>query len=122
MVMTRIGDMILSSSAAATNAAWRSRALKKTSDTSGLRGEERDAAQQQSPYPPKETPSPLPQSGTPKPVPFQDTRRAQSLRLTAAFTAQLLGQIRPDPERRAAAGAAYERPAMKLSLGLDTKL
>jgi hypothetical protein len=120
--MTRIGDMIMRSSAAAANAAWRSRALQKASDTSGLRGEGREAAQQQSPYPHKETPSSLLQSGTPEPVPFQDTQRAQSLRLTAAFTAQLLGQIMPDPERRSAAGVAYERPAMTLSLGLDTKL
>jgi hypothetical protein len=120
--MKPVGDTFLSSSAAAANAAWRSRALQKPSDTSGLRGEGRDPAQQKSPYPHKETCRPLLQSGTQEPVPFQDTRRAQSLRLTAAFTAQLLGQIMPDPERRAAAVAAYERPATKLSLGLDTKL
>lgn len=49
---------------------------------------------------------------------MRDPRSAP--RLTAAFTAQLLGQILPDPEKRR--GMSYAAPALKLTLGLDTKL
>lgn len=122
MVMKPIGDTFLTTPASAANAAWRRRALQKASGASGLRGEGRDEAQQKSPHHPKEPQPRMRHNGTQKPVPFRHVRQPQSLRLTAAFAAQLLGQILPDPERPPAAGAAYERPAMALSLGFDTKL
>jgi hypothetical protein len=120
--MKPIGDTILTSPAGAANAAWRSRALQKTSGARGLHGEGRDTAQQRSPPHPKESLPQLHHNGTQEPVPFRDVPHPASLRLTAAFTAQLLGQILPDPERRPAVGAAYERPAMALSLGFYAKL
>jgi hypothetical protein len=118
--MKPIGDTILSSAAAAANAAWRRRALQKSSDTSGLRGEGQDEPYQPPPQGQGGAREHLPQSGTARDVPLRDPRNAP--RLTAAFTAQLLGQILPDPEKRPAAAAAYERPAMHLTLGFDTKL
>jgi hypothetical protein len=118
--MKPIGDTIATSSAAAASAAWRRRALQKPSDTSGLRGEGQDEPHQPPPHGHSRTREHLPQSGTRCDVPLRDPRTAP--RLTAAFTAQLLGQILPDPEKRPAAAAAYARPAMPLTLGFDTKL
>jgi hypothetical protein len=51
-------------------------------------------------------------------VPLRDPRSAP--RFTAAFTAQLLGQILPDPEKRR--GLAYAAPALTWTSGFDTKL
>jgi hypothetical protein len=116
--MKPIGDTFLASSAVAASAAWRSRALQKASDTSGLRGEGQDQSHQPPPHNQSRAHRPLPQSGTGSDVPLRDPRRAP--RLTAAFTAQLLGQIMPDPEKRRVAG--YAAPALNLRLGLDTKL
>ena len=118
MVMKPIGDTFLASSAVAASAAWRSRALQKASDTSGLRGEGQEQSHQPPPHSQTRAHSPLTQSGTAQGVPLRDPRSAP--RLTAAFTAQLLGQILPDPEKRR--GMSYTAPALKLTLGLDTKL
>jgi hypothetical protein len=118
MVMKPIGDTFLASSAVAASAPWRSRALQKASDTSGLRGEEQDQSQQPPRHSQTRAHSPLTQSGTAQDVPLRDPRSAP--RLTAAFTAQLLGQILPDPEQRR--DVVYAAPALRVTLGLDTKL
>jgi hypothetical protein len=116
--MKPIGDTILASSAVAASAAWRSRALQKASDISGLRGEGQDQSRQPPPHSHSQARGHLAQSGTAQDVPLRDPRSAP--RLTAAFTAQLLGQILPDPEKRR--DVAYAAPALKLTLGFDTKL
>ncbi len=118
MVMKPIGDTFLTLAAGAANAAWRSRALQKASNPSGLRGDGQDEPHQPPPHGHGRARGHLAQSGTAGDVPLRDPRT--SPRLTAAFTAQLLGQILPDPEKRR--GVSYERPAMALSLGFDTKL
>ena len=118
--MKPIGDIIPTFEAAAANAAWRRRALQKSSDTSGLRGEGGEEPRHPPPHDHSRAREYPPQNGTARDVPLRDPRAPS--RLTAAFTAQLLGQILPDPERKPAAWAAYARPAMPLTLGLDTKL
>jgi hypothetical protein len=118
MVMSPIGDTILTFSAGAAATARRRHALQKASGTSGLRGEGQDQSHQSPPHFQPYAHSHLPQSGTAQDVPLRDPRSAP--RLTAAFTAQLLGQIMPDPEKRR--GVAYTAPALKLTLGFDTKL
>jgi len=118
MVMKPIGDTILFSSAVAAATARRRYALQKTNDTSGLRGEGQDQSHQPPPHSQTQTRTYLPHNGTAQDVPLRDPRSAP--RLTAAFTAQLLGQIMPDPEKRR--GVAYAAPALKLTLGFDTKL
>lgn len=117
MVMKPIGDINLVSSAAASALARRSLVLQKASATSGLRGEDQDPPHQSPPQGQARAHMPLPQSGTVRDVPLRDPRIAP--RLTAAFTAQLLGQILPDPEKRRCVG--YAAPALNLSLGFDTK-
>ena len=57
----------------------------------------------------------LRQNGTAANVPFRHVR------LTAAFTAQLLGQILPDPERPLT-GAAYGRTGAGIVGALDALL
>jgi hypothetical protein len=116
MVMRPIGDTILSPAAVSAIAAGRSRALQKAIGASGLRGDGRDEPQQKQAYQHKATRARMHHNGTEGAVPFRHVR------LTAAFTAQLLGQILPDPERRPSAAAAYEREVLPLSLGFDTEL
>jgi hypothetical protein len=118
MVMKPIGDTILASSAAAAAPARRRHALQKVSNTSGLRGEGQEQSHQQPPHTHARARGHLPQSGTVQDVPLRDPRSAP--RFTAAFTAQLLGQILPDPEKRR--GLAYAAPALTLTSGFDTKL
>ena len=99
------------------NAAWRARALQKPCNASALHGESQpnpDDRQQQPDGPASYC---LRQSGTEDPVPFR-----YATRLTAPFTAQLLGQIMPDPERHASATQAYERETAGLRLGFDQRL
>jgi hypothetical protein len=114
--MRPIGDTILNPATGSAIAAGRTRALQKAIGASGLRGDGRYEAQQKQAHQHKETRAQMHHNGTEGAVPFRHVR------LTAAFTAQLLGQILPDPERRPCAAAAYEREAMPLSLGFDTKL
>jgi hypothetical protein len=116
--MKPIGDINPASNASATTALKSRYALQKASGASGLRGEGQDRSHQPPPQSQARSFAPLHQSGTDSDVPLRDARSAP--RLTAAFTAQLLGQILPDPEKRRTVG--YAAPAMKLSLGFDTKL
>ena len=83
-----------------------------------MRGEEQDHPYQPPPQGQDPAHARLPRNGTSHDVPLRDPRSAP--RLTAAFTAQLLGQIMPDPEKRR--GVAYAGPVLNLTLGLDTKL
>jgi hypothetical protein len=118
--MTSIGDTGLDSRATASSAAWRARALQKPNAASDLHGK----AQGQ-PQPPPQHSHKLqtilpPQSGTQSHVPFRHAPR-----LTAAFTAQLLGQILPDPERPSSglkSAHAYGGPILALLPGFDTRL
>jgi hypothetical protein len=114
--MRPIGDITVYPAARAAIAAGRSRALQKAIGASGLRGGGGDEAQQKQAHPHKETRGRMPHNETEGAVPFRH------IRLTAAFTAQLLGQILPDPERRPAAAAGYARDVPSLSSGLDSKL
>jgi hypothetical protein len=99
----------------ATDAAWRARALQKPNAASDLNGKAQGEPHQPQPHF-RETQTVLPpQSGTQSDVPFRHAPR-----LTAAFTAQLLGQILPDPERRSA--HAYGGPSLALPPSFDTKL
>jgi hypothetical protein len=113
--MTPIGDRGFDPKTTAANAAWRSRALQKPNTASDLHGKAQGETQQKPPqYRNTQTILP-PQNGTEPHVPFRHAPR-----LTAAFTAQLLGQILPDPERRSA--RAYGRPALALPPGFDARL
>jgi hypothetical protein len=103
--------------AATANAAWRARALQKPSSASNLNGESRDQTDHD-PRPARTRAEfSMRQSGTQEPVSFR-----YAARLTAPFVAQLLGQILPDPERRASAAHLYDRETVRLSLGLDKRL
>ena len=120
--MKPIGEANPNWQAATANAAWRARALQKPNSTSDLCGESHDQ--------PQEDPTPLKpqtrfwlrQSGTGDAVSFRHAVHKDGPRLTAAFTAQLLGQILPDPERRASAAHRYGGEPMRLSLGFDKRL
>ena len=117
MVMRPIGDTILSPAAVGAIAAGRSRALQKAIGASGLRGGgQGGGASGKQDHQHKEARARMHHNGTGGAVPFRH------IRLTAAFTAQLLGQILPDPERRPGAAAAYAREVRFLSSGFDTKL
>ena len=120
--MKPIGATNLDLPARATAVAWRVRALQKANGTSDLRGEHREQPHREPLRPNHDARLDMRQSGTVRPVPLRDSGREYVPHLTAAFTAQLLGQILPDPERRSSAGAAYDREAVLLSLGFDTKL
>jgi hypothetical protein len=116
--MRSIGGAHLHWQAGAANAAWRTRALQKPSTSSDLNGESHNTGNEE-PHPaPQTAPTVLRQSGTEDPVSF---RHAAAPRLTAAFTAQLLGQILPDPERRSPA-RGYCRQTFPLPLGIDKRL
>jgi hypothetical protein len=108
--------------ASAANAAWRARALQKLKPASNLHGESQSQAEQKPHPPPSPVASCLRHSGTEEPVPFRYAPRQDWRRLTAPFTAQLLGQILPDPERRVSAAQAYSRETIVLRLGLDKRL
>jgi hypothetical protein len=113
--MRPIGEAHSHWQAMAANAAWRARALQKPSATSNLNGESGQDADRQPPSQQEETGLTMRQGGTEKPVPFRHVR------VTAAFAAQLLGQVLPDPERRFSSAEAYgqhRRPG----LALDTLL
>jgi hypothetical protein len=103
--------------AATANAVWRARALQKPMPASDLYGESQGQPEQQKQSPQTLAEFSLHQSGTPEHVPFR-----YAPRLSAPFTAQLLGQILPDPERRVSAAHLYGREAVQLCLGLDTLL
>ena len=122
MVMKPIGDTFLSPSASAASAAWRARALEKTSATSDLRGEGQDEPERKSPQGHKESQLRMRRNGTAEDVPLRHDPRENAPRLTAAFTAQLLGQILPDPERRPSADRFYGREPVSFTLGFDAKL
>jgi hypothetical protein len=106
--MKPIGDIVFDATITAANAAWRARALEKPKAAADLHGKSQDGPRQP-PHPYRRNPDILPpQSGTPGHVPFRHVSRY----LTAAFTAQLLGQILPDPERGSARGYSGERPVL----------
>ena len=91
----------------AANAGWRSRALEKPKAAADLHGKS-GSGPHQPPHQQAKTQTVLPpQSGTDGSVPFR-----YAPRLTAAFTAQLLGQILPDPERPLARAYGGERFAL----------
>ncbi len=118
--MTPIGDTGLDLRATAANAAWRARALQKPNPASDLHGKAQGEPHQQPPHYRKSQTILPPQSGTESHVPFRHAPR-----LTAAFTAQLLGQILPDPERPSSglkSAYAYDRPSLALPPGFDTSL
>jgi hypothetical protein len=120
--MKPIGATNINWQASAANAPWRVRALQKPKPASALNGERHSQARDE-PTPLKpQTRFWLRQSGTPDAVSFRHAAHKESPRLTAAFTAQLLGQILPDPERPASPTRFYGHPGIALSLGLDTRL
>ena len=91
----------------AANAGWRSRALEKPKAAADLHGKSDGGAHQPAHQNPRNQTIIPPQSGTEGSVPFRHAPR-----LTAAFTAQLLGQILPDPERPLARAYGGERFAL----------
>ena len=115
--MSPIADASWSLQATAQNAAWRARALQKPSSASDLHGEQQDQPKGSPHQQYKDTPTLMHQSGTGNHVPFRHASR-----LTAPFTAQLLGQIMPDPERRPSTASRYAGEALALSLGFDRRL
>jgi hypothetical protein len=115
--MGPLGDISTSLSGSALNAAWRSRALQKPCNTNDLHGEQHDAPQAAPRRQNGNFGAQMHRNGTQAHVPFR-----HALRLTAPFTAQLLGQIMPDPERRPSAASRYASEAPRLSLGLDKRL
>jgi hypothetical protein len=104
------------------NAAWRARALQKPCAASNLHGESQSRPDEKPRPPQGPAGSCLRHYGTEEPVPFRHCVREDRRPLTAPFAAQLLGQILPDPERRASAAQVYSRQTMLLSLGLDKRL
>jgi hypothetical protein len=117
MVMSPIGNANWSLNATAQNAAWRARALQKPSSASDLHGERQDQPNGSPHQQDKNTQAQMRHSGTAGDVPFR-----HAARLTAPFTAQLLGQIMPDPERRPSAAGRYAGETLRLSLGFDKRL
>jgi hypothetical protein len=117
MVMSPNGNASWSLQAAAKNAAWRARASQKPSSAGDLHGERQDqpngAPHQQN----KNSPTQMRHSGTADDVPFR-----HAARLTVPFTAQLLGQVMPDLERRPSAAGGYAGETPGLSLGFDKRL
>jgi hypothetical protein len=118
--MTPIGDKGFDPRATAANAGWRARALQKPNAASDLHGKAQGEPHQPPPHDRKSQTVLPPQSGTQSHVPFRHAPR-----LTAAFTAQLLGQIMPDPERPSSgfkSAQSYDRPCLALSPYFDTSL
>jgi len=97
------------------NAAWRTRALQKPKATAGSYGKDDNGAQQPARRERKPEPVHARQNGTHGHVPF----RHAAPHLTAAFTAQLLGQLLPDPERRSL--RVYNGERFTLLPGFDAK-
>ena len=94
--------------------------MQKPNPGSDLHGKGQGETQQQAPQQHKLQTVLPPQSGTGANVPFRHAPR-----LTAAFTAQLLGQILPDPERPSSSvmsARAYGGQASLLPPGFDTSL
>ena len=120
--MKPIGATNINWQASAANASWRARALQKPKPASALDGESQSQAQENSTPLQPQTPVSLRHNGTEDSVSFRHAVHKDGPRLTAAFTAQLLGQILPDPERPASAARFYGREAIGLRLGLDTRL
>jgi hypothetical protein len=108
---------------AAQGTAMRRRALEKPSAASGLRngsGGEPSFGSPRSSGPIFENPH---HSGTHCAVPFRDIAEVEQPRLTAAFVAQLLGQVLPDPEQgKSQARTAYRSEEDCTALLLDTLL
>jgi hypothetical protein len=116
------GATNISWQASAANASWRARALQKPKAASAFDGERHNQTQEK-PTPLKpQTRFWLRHSGTEDSVSFRHAVHKDGPRLTAAFTAQLLGQILPDPERPASPTRFYGHEGIRLSLGLDTRL
>jgi hypothetical protein len=89
------------------NAAWRARALQKSSGAADLRGECGTP-----PFQPPPRPRPLLADTASRNETEEAAPIRHAPRLTAAFTAQLLGQILPDPERRSAPGYGGAQPPL----------
>ena len=100
------------------NAPWRARALQKPSNGGDFHGESRHTAPEKSACPRALAQRILRQRGTDEPVSF----RHAPPRLTSVFTAQLLGQLLPDNERKPSAADLYGRPIRLLTLGFDARL
>jgi hypothetical protein len=92
--MRPIGDTGFDAKTTAANAAWRARALEKPKAAADLNGKSGGEPEQQPQQKSENAQMLSPRYGTQPHVPFRHAPR-----LTAAFTAQLLGQILPDPER-----------------------
>ena len=120
--MRPIGDTFLDPQARVQNAAGRARVLGKAIATRDLRGGTWDQKQEPPQHQHKDESTGMRHSGTDGDVPFRHAAAPIARRLTAPFTAQLLGQILPDPERRPSAQRFYGQDSMRLSLGLDTSL
>jgi hypothetical protein len=117
--MKPIGDTGFDAKTTAANAAWRTRALQKPKAAAGLHGKSEDGPHQPPHHHAKNQTILPPQSGTQTRVPFRHAPR-----LTAAFTAQLLGQILPDPERRSCgltSARLYGGERFTLLPGFDAK-
>jgi hypothetical protein len=115
--MSPIGAASWSLQVPAENAGWRVRALQKPGTTSDLYGKQKDKPQGALRPQNKNPQGPMPHYETESYVPF---RHAPCL--TAPFTAQLLGQIMPDPERPPSAASRYAGETLRLSLGIDKRL
>jgi hypothetical protein len=114
--MKPIGDIGFDTTTTAANAAWRARALEKPKAAADLHGKSQHDPHPEPHHHRRNSEISPPQSGTQSRVSF----RHAGPRLTAAFTAQLLGQILPDPERPSARGYGGEHFAL-LPI-FDTKL
>jgi hypothetical protein len=118
--MTSIAGTMFDAKTTAANAPWRARALQKPNTASDLNGKAEDESRRHRPHGFKGQTILPPQSGTDARVSF---RHAPGL--TAAFTAQLLGQIMPDPERLSCglkSARAYGGPVFALPPGFDARL
>src|SRR5215475_571135 len=98
--MKPIGAPAFDIKTTAVNAAWRARALHKPKAAADLDGKSQGEPQQTAHQDRKAEEASSHQNGTENHVPF----RHASPRLTAVFTAQLLGQLLPDPERPSTRG------------------
>ena len=116
--MRPVTDTNINWQASAANAPWAARALQKPSNTGDLHGEQRQPTPEKSASLRQQPQAHLLQRGTDQPVSF----RHAAPRLTSVFTAQLLGQLLPDRERKPSAADLYGRPMRLLSLGLAARL
>ena len=116
--MKPIGAPTFDIKTTAANAAWRARALQKPKAAADLDGKSQGEPQQPARQGHNEEAQSSRQNGTETRVPF----RHASPRLTAAFTAQLLGQLLPDPERPSSSVRGYGGERLALLPLFDNRL